>query len=95
MSEPAKKRDGVQWKRANLGGLSKETKRLLETYRLEHEKAQQSGKTLRLALNKEWAGHFPDGKQGKVCTFNVINGVVNYAWIEKASSTPEGENLFP
>jgi hypothetical protein len=95
MSEAAKKRDGVKWKRANLNGLSKETKRLYENYKSEYEKIQDSGRALRVALNKEWTGHYPDGKDGKVCSFNVINGVVNYAWVDKTLAAEEGETLFP
>ena len=95
MTEPTKKRGGVDWKRANLMGLSKETQRLFDTYKTAYNKMQETGKTLREALNKEWAGHNPDGKDGKICRFNVINGVVNHAWFDKESPTEEGEALFP
>jgi hypothetical protein len=95
MTEAAKTRDGVRWKRANLSGLSKDTKRLYESYRSEYNKAQESAKALRMALNREWVGHYPDGKEGRQCTFHVINGVVNYAWVDKEGGTQEGEALFP
>jgi hypothetical protein len=95
MSETTKKRNGVQWKRANLVGLSKDTKRILDTFNSDFAKAQSSGKVLREALNKEWAGHYPDGKDGKICRFNVLNGVVNHAWFDKESPIQEGEALFP
>ncbi|HEY7243026.1 MAG TPA: hypothetical protein VH678_03985 [Xanthobacteraceae bacterium] len=89
------KKQGVLWKRANLSGLSKETRKLYDTYRTDYDKAQASSKTLREALNKEWKGHNPDGKDGKICSFNVIGGAVNYTWVDKTDQVEEGEPLFP
>ena len=94
-ADATKKREGVKWKRANLTGLSKDTKKLWDNYKSDYDKLQQSGRTLRTALNREWTGHYPDGKGGKVCSFNVINGIVNYTWVSKHEAVEEGEALFP
>jgi hypothetical protein len=93
MAEEKRRKRDV--KHANLAGLSESTKKLYNAYKTDYDKSLTSAKTLRLALNKEWAGHNPDGKNGKECRFNVLNGAVLYEWIDKGIPEEEGEVLFP
>jgi len=97
----ADERKGVAWKQVQASSLTEDSLKLYHKYVKDFQGASQSAKTLKEAVSAEWNKKFPDGMDGKVCVFNAIGGVLNYAWIDKTKSkatksfdVTKGDNVF-
>ncbi len=94
---------GVDWKVAQAKSLNAHNQKLYAEYASKVAEAQELATTLKDAANKEWEKKYPNGKDGQVCIFNAINGVLLFAFkpldkvakkTAKAFDLDKGESPF-
>jgi hypothetical protein len=101
MSEEVEgKRKGAHWRPVKVSRLSKEMQKVYKDYQAALEKAKGLATDLKEGLKEEWNESFPNGREqdGKVCTFNVMGGVLQYTWVDrpkkKSTEADEGDDVF-
>ena len=77
--------------------------KLYSEYAAKVSEASDLATSLKDAANKEWEKKYPNGKDGQVCIFNAINGVLLFAFkpmdkvgkkAVKAFDADKGESPF-
>jgi hypothetical protein len=93
---------GVPWRPVQASGLSEKSRNLYHQYREAYEAAKAIGAKLKTAVQQDWDMNYPNGLDRKFCSFNVVNGILNYAWVPTKKSKrqkrgldeTEGDNVF-
>jgi hypothetical protein len=95
-------RKGVKWQRVQANGLSQANQKLYRDYVAAFAQATAAAAKLKDAVTQEWNAQFPNGKDGRTCSFNAIGGVLTYTWVDTPVKqrkiteldTNRGDNVF-
>ncbi|PAY10972.1 hypothetical protein CK489_02165 [Bradyrhizobium sp. UFLA03-84] len=91
---------GVQWKPVKISSLSDRAGKLYDRYTEALAKTKELSSELKEQLRTDWNTAYPEGRDGKVCSFNVMGDKIQYTWTDKTKvkaktvDEDDGDDVF-